>query len=399
MNRLQGLRRSLSGLWLLYFGSQLLIFVGFAQVVRGSYLGQLEAQFQEDLMVLADELVMLPLPQRGQVPDLGRDLAAERKQVQWFDARGRQLVSVGLPLGSGEPLQPRRKFHWQTSPLRLTITRRVLFRGEVVGYLRLISDESDAERELRRLDGGLLTGSLTAIALGGLVATALTRRAQRPLRQSLERLRPLAAIASNTELALMDADQLPPDVVRRLQAIEQGSEQMRILVEDLLLLARTDRGVEPQLEPIDLTGLLADLQRQYDSQALQRRQQLSWQVDPSLGVNGQPPLLTRLFRNLLDNALRYTPEGGRIGLRAQALRGWVRVEVSDTGPGIAPADQARVFERFWRASSSRQTEGFGLGLAIARQIVREHGGRISLRSRPGQGSCFTVMLPRTEGWS
>ncbi len=409
MTWLGRLRRSASGLWLLYFSSQLLIFVGFAQVVRSTYLTQLQAQFQEDRMVLADELVTLPLPEQGRVPDLGRDLAAEHQQVQWFDHQGHLLVTVGLPLDTAALLQRRQSVSWQTAPLRLTITRRVLDRGEVVGYLRLISDESDAERELRRLDVGLLTGILGAIALGGLVATVLTRRAQQPLRQSLERLRqftadashelrsPLAAIASNAELALMDADQLPPELVRRLQAIEQGSEQMRALVEDLLLLARTDRGVDLQPQSIDLSGLLEDLHPQYDAQVLQRGQQLSWQVAPCLGVNGQPSLLTRLFRNLLDNALRYTPVGGRISLKAEALRGWVRVQVSDTGIGIAPADQTRVFERFWRANPSRQTEGFGLGLAIALQIVREHGGRISLRSQPGQGSCFTVLLPRAEG--
>jgi two-component system phosphate regulon sensor histidine kinase PhoR len=112
-------------------------------------------------------------------------------------------------------------------------------------------------------------------------------------------------------------------------------------------------------------------------------------------VPGDVRLLQEAVQNLLDNAVRYTPPGGRIRVHAEAVRGEVLLSVSDTGVGIPRADQQRVFERFYRADAARSREsgGTGLGLAIAKHLVEAHGGRIRVESELGRGSTFTVSLP------
>ena len=112
-------------------------------------------------------------------------------------------------------------------------------------------------------------------------------------------------------------------------------------------------------------------------------------------MHGNPILLAELLNNLIDNALRYTPQGGSIALSAATEGRWVRLDVADTGAGIAPEDLPLVFERFYRADRARHRDAghSGLGLAIARQLVEAHGGTLSATSQLGQGSVFTVRLP------
>jgi len=110
-------------------------------------------------------------------------------------------------------------------------------------------------------------------------------------------------------------------------------------------------------------------------------------------VQGDPDHLRQLLLILADNAVKYTPAGGRISLAAKRQNGRLSLEIADTGVGISRDDQARIFERFYRADRARSPGGVGLGLAIARWIAEEHGGQIAVRSSPGQGSLFSVALP------
>jgi len=112
-----------------------------------------------------------------------------------------------------------------------------------------------------------------------------------------------------------------------------------------------------------------------------------------LTVSADPRQLQRSFSNLLDNALKYTEAGGKVRITARVAGSAVEIAVADNGLGISEAEQTRIFERFYRVESSRSTPGNGLGLNMAEAFIRNHGGRLELRSREGQGSTFTASLP------
>ncbi|WP_415856318.1 sensor histidine kinase, partial [Sinomonas sp. G460-2] len=114
-----------------------------------------------------------------------------------------------------------------------------------------------------------------------------------------------------------------------------------------------------------------------------------------LWVRADPLRVGQAVDNLLSNAIKYSPDGGTVRLRAAQRDGWVTVEVSDRGMGIAPGEQERVFERFFRTAEARRSEipGVGLGLALTQWIAERHGGRLEVESEPGRGSVFTLLLP------
>jgi signal transduction histidine kinase len=209
---------------------------------------------------------------------------------------------------------------------------------------------------------------------------------------------PLTALRGRIEVTLT-RPRSRPEYEDTLRALETEVERLTRLSEDLLLLARFDRGaLKPRTECVDLSGLLTTVAEQVRPLAEARGQRLEDRLEPELVVPGDPDQLIRLFFNLLDNAVKFTGDGGRIGVAARREAAAVTVAVSDTGAGIAPEHVDRVFNRFYRAEESRAraTGGHGLGLAIAGEIARAHGGTLSASSRLGQGSTFTVTLPAEE---
>jgi signal transduction histidine kinase len=208
---------------------------------------------------------------------------------------------------------------------------------------------------------------------------------------------PLTSIRVVVE-ALADSVIDDPETVQRyLHAIRSDVHSLNGLIDDLFELAQLDAGgMVFDKVPVALSDLISDVLERMRTLAEQRRVQLdgqvSAQVDP---VTIDPPKIERVLTNLIGNAIRYTPEGGRVTIDAQRRDGQVRVSVRDTGEGIADDDLPRVFERFYRGerSRSRSSGGAGLGLAIAKGIVEAHGGSIEVTSRPGEGSIFTFTLP------
>jgi signal transduction histidine kinase len=168
------------------------------------------------------------------------------------------------------------------------------------------------------------------------------------------------------------------------------------LVANLLLLARGDEARAIARRPVELDVLLLEVARQ--ARALAQGVSVTLSHEDQALVRGDADLLKQLLLNLVDNALTYTPPGGHVDLALSVADGQARLAVRDTGPGIAPADLARIFERFYRLdrARSRRSGGAGLGLAIARWIAEAHGGRIEVQSTVGQGSTFTVVLPLAE---
>jgi two-component system sensor histidine kinase BaeS len=189
-----------------------------------------------------------------------------------------------------------------------------------------------------------------------------------------------------------------PDTVQRyLHSIRSDVASLNRLIDDLFELAQLDAGgMQFDAVSVSLGDLVSDVLERMRALADQRRVRLEGQVAPQVDpVTLDPQKIERVLTNLIGNAIRHTPEGGRVTIDAQRHDGQVRVSVSDTGEGIPAEDLPRVFERFYRSerSRSRSTGGAGLGLAIAKGIVEAHGGTIEVTSRTGEGSTFTFTLP------
>ncbi len=183
-----------------------------------------------------------------------------------------------------------------------------------------------------------------------------------------------------------------------LASLQVQVERMTLLVDDLLDLSRLDAGVIPlDLADAELAPLLDDCLALYAGEARAAGVSLERDWSPGVRARCDPLQLGRVLANLVANAIRHTPPGGHVVVRA---RDGVEVSVSDTGEGLPPGAGERVFERFWRGDESRSAGGTGLGLAIARAIVELHGGVIRAAAAPGGGASFTFTLPeagaRTE---
>jgi len=209
---------------------------------------------------------------------------------------------------------------------------------------------------------------------------------------------PIAALQCRLEVALNKARSKADYQTALSDALEQASG-LQALADNLLLLARMD--AEPQLpapERLSVRDLCLDLAEPFAMLAEEKGLSLDVEADGDVTVVGDPMLLRRLVGNLLDNAVRYTPEGGRVTLTLAESEGGCCLRVADTGQGIEPEALEHIFDRFYRtdASRSREAGGAGLGLNIAKGVVDAHRGRIEVDSRPGEGTTVSVWLPADQ---
>ncbi|QDG62800.1 cell wall metabolism sensor histidine kinase WalK [Pseudarthrobacter sp. NIBRBAC000502771] len=202
---------------------------------------------------------------------------------------------------------------------------------------------------------------------------------------------PLNSIIGNVDLVLEEADSLPPHLAQRLLVVQRNAERLLELVADLT--ATTALNVHPKrtdlasLVETSLSSALASAQRSHV--------EIAADVPSPLWAYADPLRIGQVLDNLVSNAIKYSPDGGRISISATTDPQWVRLSVSDTGMGISHDDAAKVFNRFFRTESAQKAAipGAGLGLSITRMIVERHGGSIMCESGEGQGSTFTVTLP------
>jgi signal transduction histidine kinase len=215
---------------------------------------------------------------------------------------------------------------------------------------------------------------------------------------------PLTSIRGFAELYRQGAVTTTDDTRRLMQRIEAEGARMGLLVEDLLLLARLDQQRPLTITPVDLAEVAGDAV--HDARAVQPDRPIALHLDDSLTdvpvVLGDEGRLRQVVGNLVGNALTHTPPDARVtvSLAEEAEHpGMVVLRVADQGPGLAPEDAARVFERFYRADASRTREdgagGTGLGLAIVASLVAAHGGSVEVITAPGEGATFVVRLPRS----
>ena len=348
--------------------------------------------------------------------------------------QGQTAFATVAAAGQGEPVR------FYTAP--------IIENGQLVGIVQAAQSLGDAEDTLHRLLAALLIGGpfLTLLAALGsylLAARALapidqiTRTARRISAEDLSRRlnlpatndeigrlaatfddmlarldaafrreRQFTADASHelrTPLAAMQAilsvtraqPRSPADYELALADLADEADRLRSLVESLLQLARSEDAVVATRAAVDLSTLLHDITDSLRPLAEAKGLALICDVPPGLSLVGDGDALIRLFVNLLDNAVKYT-ERGRIVVSGRAEAARLRVTVADTGIGIPAEHLPHIFDRFYRVDRARTEGGAGLGLAIALEIARAHGGTITVDSTPGAGTTFTVDLPLHE---
>ena len=193
---------------------------------------------------------------------------------------------------------------------------------------------------------------------------------------------------------LLSEQELSPEGRDCAAALEGQVEKLRALIEALVKTSRLEAGVlalHPRAGP--LGPVLEEAAAQLAPKAAERRIRLVL-APTDISAVFDPKWTAEALCNLLDNAVKYTPAGGRVTVGAVSYQLFCRIDVTDTGPGIPEEERAKVFQRFYRSPAAYEAEGVGIGLYLARQIAQGQGGYIKASSRPGQGSCFSLYLPR-----
>lgn len=410
---------------------------------RGSFIDQLVEHYRTH-NGWSDIQEAMPLPDRFPFQGQGQGPGPRPvNSITLTDSSGSVIIG-GAGYYSGEQISP--DVLKEGVPIELD--------GEVIGYLldtreafRVNPSEiAFLNRVTRLLIFGAMGASIFSLLLGILLSRALTR----PIRElttatqavaagelgrtvpvrSKDELGQLASafnrMSSELERAQDIRRQMTADIAHELRtplsvilghvdALAEGvlpanaetfdvirdeTSQLGRLVEDLRTLSRADAG-ELTLN-LQLTSPQTLLERARSAQrpfAVEKQIELKLNVDPDTPeITIDAERMAQVLGNLLSNALRYTPEGGTISLQAATAEGGAELRVTDSGPGIEPAELPNVFNRFYRGDKSRQREtgGSGLGLAIAKSIVELHGGRIRVESKPGQGATFVIWLPAAK---
>jgi len=283
--------------------------------------------------------------------------------------------------------------------------------GEVVSNERLLAlfarpeakEEALAE-EIPLSNGQTLYASLTPVAEVGCVAVMqditylkeLDKMKSDFVATVSHDLRSPLSIISGYAILLPEAGELNETQQEFIESIRLSAAKMTTLIDNLLDLGKIEARVGMEMKPCQLATVINEAVASLREQARAKEIVLQLDLPPELPlVQGNQVRLDQVVSNLVGNAIKFTPEGGMVTVSAREEKGEVVVDVKDTGIGIAPEDQAHLFEKFYRVSSEETSdiEGKGLGLAIVKSIVEGHSGRVWVESQPGQGSTFGFALP------
>lgn len=342
-----------------------------------------------------------------------RDLFNRNQSLEWFNADGKLLARQGsifsdLPLKKGsQVIQQAGSVRTLTISVYSSQNEKTL---QLKGYIRASESTQQAEALLKKLAWGLGLGGIMALVFSEIGGMWLTQQALEPVEQSFGRLKQFTADAShelrnpltviNTAVEVMQShpERTHPADAKKLVAIASATDQLTRLAEDLLFLARTDAATTPSSTDgqIALDKVLQDVITSLQPQAQAKRITFTSNLFVDTLVEGDAAQIHRLFFNLVENAIKYTQTGGKVFLSMTKRQHFVVVSVEDTGIGITPENLPLIFQRFWRSDQarSRKIAGSGLGLPIAQAIALAQGGKITVKSQVGVGTCFQVYLPQ-----
>jgi two-component system OmpR family sensor kinase len=272
---------------------------------------------------------------------------------------------------------------------RIGATAEAIADGDLTARVR----DADPRTEVGRL-GRSLNVMLGRIEEAFAQRQASEDRLRRFLADASHELRtPLTSIRGYAELFRRGAASRPDDLAKSMRRIEDEAARMGVMVEELLLLAHFDQGRPLDRQPVDLSPLAVDAVE--DARAAHPDRAIHLVANGPVPVLADRARVQQVLVNLITNAVRHTPPDARVSVGVTARDGWAVLEVADTGPGLPPGDEGRVFEPFFRGDPARQrdTGGSGLGLAIVAAIAAAHDGTVDAGNRPEGGAVFTVALP------
>ena len=211
------------------------------------------------------------------------------------------------------------------------------------------------------------------------------------LKSPITRIRGMAEVTLATGKGIEEYENMAAGTV-------EECDRLLDMINTMLMITKTESGVHPlDYQQVDMPRLVRDACELMGTVAEDRGLTLACETPETLPLVGDPRMIQRILANLLDNAIKYTPSGGSVRVSLSAIDGGeVLVTVQDTGMGIPPDDLPHIFERFYRCDQSRSEPGTGLGLSLARALARAHQGDITVTSTVGQGSTFTLILPKTR---
>jgi signal transduction histidine kinase len=377
----------------------------------GLFHAGLSALIKEEVDALVSEIVPA-IALNGAKPTLHEWASTFRKHpfkslptIQIFSTSGEVIEEhgpSGMPVlykQEGEVHVKNHAFFVHSTPL--------LYEGQIVGYLQV--ELSLQHRDQTTMQFAMTMASVAPFLLFalGVAGYLFSSKAAQPLEESLLVLRrfmtdaghelstPITIIQANAEAMEVDIESNEP-AEGRLGVISRATERMGKLVQDLMLLSKME---SPQLEtkrvPLDFDKLVRNLLEEFDELFKAKGVELKGTTLQNAPIYGDPDSLKRLVTNLLQNALRYTENGGSVEISVESTPRYAKLKVADTGIGIPPESLPLIFDRFYRVdkSRSRSAGGVGLGLSIVKAIVDAHKGKMEVHSKVDIGTVFSIVLP------
>jgi len=399
-------------LW--YAGVLALSLVAFALLVYYAAAKGLHDRQDESLRSTAHTVASAYVEEIGEAHSLTKaaevvlvELTFPNRYVQIIDSNGHAIASSKNLSGTVLTIPPGTVGFVTIDGTRVAVVP--VSSDPTLGFAAVAEPLSVLEEGLGQLRRDFFAGVPLVLLLASFGGYILARKSLEPIASmvneqqrfiadaSHELRTPLAVLRGETEVAL-GKTRTVEEYQESLTLIQEEAERLSRIVEDLFILARQPIQSPTALikEPVSLTEVVKDCARAAQVLASRKGVRLKLENDStSIALNADEELIKRMILNLLDNAVKYTPEGGEISLALEKHNGSAEIVVRDTGIGLSQTDQQRVFDRFYRVDKarSRALGGAGLGLSIVRSIVEAHGGNITVDSTPRHGSTFTVSLP------